>query len=72
VGFELSGRAAVPPVLGVEVLGLGDVAGEPHELRAGTASAAAAERVTPCGSSGSSWWATSCRRVEVAAAACCE
>jgi hypothetical protein len=36
VRFELLGRATVPPVLGVEVLGLGlgDVAGERHELRA--------------------------------------
>ena len=44
------------------------------QLRAGTATAAAitAELVTPCGSSASSWWATSCRRVGVAAAACRE
>jgi hypothetical protein len=54
---------------------LGDVAGEhraARSSRAGTVSAAAAiavERVTPCGSSASSWWATSCRRVEVAAGA---
>jgi len=37
VRFERHGRAAVPPVLGVEVLGLGDVAGECHELDAGAA-----------------------------------
>jgi len=73
VRFELHGRATVSPVLGVEVLGLGDVAGERQELRTGPGDASERERFEPgapvttasrspptsVGRASSSSWATS-------------